>query len=67
MNTYRIVTDPCDLVVFRCPTLKGCRDWIKESKGKLRELDIEVVIEEVDGDDNVIRWWQMYDFEEGCE
>lgn len=63
MNTYRIVLDPSEIVAFRHPTLNGCLIWIKENKEKLRKGDFEVIIEEVDGDDNVVRWWQQYDFD----
>lgn len=63
MNTYRIVTDPADMVLFRHVFLNNCVDWIRENKAKLKKLDLEVIIEEVDGDDNIVKWWQMYDFD----
>ena len=61
MNTYRLITDPGEHVVYRHPTRQGCLDWIKKNKWKLKQLDLEVIVEEVDGDDNVVQWWQMYD------
>ena len=61
MNTYRIVMDPYDKVVSRQPTKEKCIKWIKANKEKLKQLDLEVIVEEVDEDDNVIRWWQQYD------
>ena len=63
MNTYRIVPETTDLVLFRHILLNKCVDWIRENKERMRELDLEVIIEEVDGDDNVVRWWQQYDFD----
>ena len=63
MNTYRIVPDGPDLILFRHSTINQCVKWIKDNKEKLKELDLEVIIEEVDEDDNVIRWWQQYDFD----
>ena len=63
MNTYRIVPETTDLVLFRHILLNKCVDWIRENKERLRKLDLEVIIEEVDGDDNVVRWWQQYDFD----
>lgn len=63
MNTYRIVPETSDLVLFRHILLNKCVDWIRENKDRLRELDLEVIIEEVDSDDNAVRWWQQYDFD----
>ena len=60
---YRIVPDGSDLVLFTHHDINRCVKWIKDNKPKLKKLDMEVIVEQIDEDENVTKWWQMYDFD----
>lgn len=60
---YRVVPDGSDLVLFMHYDINQCVKWIRDNKAKLKKLDMEVIVEQIDEDENVIKWWQMYDFD----